>query len=170
VSEQTSVPPYVLQADRIADQAHTGQVDKAGVPYINHPRAVSMIVVDLVHPEERWMAMTAALLHDILEDTDMTPFTLELVGIPLEAIQIVKDLTHHKGEPRSEYLNRILVGHPLALPVKIADVTHNMDEDRLAGLDEVTAERLRAKYSTEYALLNAEFTRRMRSSWASDDV
>ena len=163
-------PPYVATADRIAEAAHSGQVDKAGQPYIEHPRAVARLVIDLVSPEDRWMAMTASLLHDVLEDTDMTPFALEAAGIPVEAVAIIRDLTHHKSEPRSEYLNRILVGHPLALPVKIADVQHNLDEDRLARLDDVTRTRLLAKYSTEYALLDAEFTRRMKVAWAADDV
>lgn len=164
-------PPYVALADRIAEQAHTGQVDKAGVPYIEHPRAVAQIVVDFVAPEDRWIAMTAALLHDVLEDSDAyTAETLRAAGIPAEAVEVVRTVTHEPGEERSVYLERIITGHPLALYVKVADMSHNLDPYRLAALDEPTRERLLAKYGGEWALLTETLRKRQVASWAMEDV
>lgn len=163
-------PPYVSLAERIAITAHNGQVDKAGVPYIAHPAAVAKIVVDLVPVEDWWIATAAAWLHDVLEDTDMTPATLEAAGVPREVIQIVKDVTKKRDEQTAEYLDRIIAGHPISLAVKMADMTHNMDEARLATLDVPTQERLRTKYSGQWGVLMKEFSRRQVQSWAEADV
>jgi (p)ppGpp synthase/HD superfamily hydrolase len=163
-------PPYVALTDRIAEKAHQGQTDKNGVPYIEHPRAVARIVVDLVPPEDRWIAISAALLHDVLEDTDLTPSTLELAGVPLEVIEIVKDVTKKPHEETAVYLARVMGGHRLSLAVKMADMTHNRDEERLMALDVPTQERLRAKYSGQWGVLLAEMSRRQVSSWSEMDA
>lgn len=59
-------------ADSIADNAHLGQVDKNGWPYISHPRRVAFKVREIAPEELRTEAQIVALLHDTVEDTEVT--------------------------------------------------------------------------------------------------
>ncbi|OHU47389.1 hypothetical protein BKG82_27665 [Mycobacteroides chelonae] len=129
-------------ADRIAARAHEGQVDKSGVDYIAHLRRVAQRVqpntVD---------ARAAALLHDVLEDTSVTPDELTLAGMPPHVVRAVELLTRRRGLSNSDYYAQIR-GNALALAVKLADIADNSDPSRLSSLDLPTQQRLREKYST----------------------
>lgn len=111
----------IKKALEIATLAHKGQVDKAGKDYINHPITVSCYC-------KTYEAKIVGLLHDTVEDTDITLdylknyFTEDI----LEAIKLVT-----KSYPLdiNQYYKNIK-GNPIAREVKIADLTHNMDLSR----------------------------------------
>lgn len=107
----------------IACHAHCGQVDKGGSPYIVHPCTLAAQM-----PTEETAAV--ALLHDVLEDSDVTETDLLEHGIPKSIVQTVSLLTR---PPRGTYLDYIreLRGNPIAAIVKKADLEHNMDLTRL---------------------------------------
>lgn len=111
----------------IAYNAHIGQVDKAFVPYIYHPIHVAEQMEDEV-------TCIAALLHDVVEDTEVTFTDLEK-EFPKETIDILRLLTHDKNTDYMEYIEKIK-SNKLAVKVKIADIKHNMDKSRLDEVDE----------------------------------
>ena len=119
---------------KIATEAHKGQVDKAGVPYINHP----LTVASLVETEEEKIV---ALLHDTIEDTNITEQDLLNYGFSNKIVEAVKLLTHNKKEiPYMEYVTKIK-NNELARKVKIADLTHNSDLSRLKEVTEKDIKR-----------------------------
>lgn len=143
--------PTLADADRLAEHAHRGQVDKAGRPYINHPRAVAaMLLVDGhgVH------AAMAGMLHDIVEDTFVTLADLRAAGYPAEVIDAVDSVTRRPGETYMDMIRRA-AAHPLGRLVKLADNRHNSNPDRLALLPEADAARLRKRYEKARAVLLA---------------
>lgn len=118
---------------KIATEAHKGQVDKAGIPYINHP----LTVASLVDTEEEKIV---ALLHDTIEDTNITEQDLIDYGFPNEIVEAVKLLTHNKNVPYMDYVAKIK-DNELARKVKIADLTHNSDLSRLKEITEKDKKR-----------------------------
>ncbi|MEU8579280.1 HD domain-containing protein [Streptomyces abikoensis] len=137
----------VSEVDLLAARAHAGQVDKNGVPYIEHVRAVAAGLApfgdDLVK---------AGLLHDILEDTDWTAERLRETGIPARVVEIVEAVTNVPGMPYEEKIARITAS-PQATLVKISDNAHNSRPDRAAQLPPDKRERLDAKYRSARAQL-----------------
>ena len=115
----------VRNAYKIARAAHAGQVDKAGVDYINHPLTVASNVGDNIS------AIIVALLHDVAEDTAVTLEDLT-AAVPLEPNETaaLKLLTHDKNIPYAEYIDKIKT-NDLATAVKIADLRHNSDLSRI---------------------------------------
>lgn len=128
----------VSEAVKLAIEAHSGQVDKAGQPYIEHVLRVSS-------KGKTYEEQIVGALHDVLEDTGLSPFTIELMFGP-HILQAVQAITHHKHEPLAEYLHRV-VQNDLASAVKGYDVLDNMNPDRLSCLDKATQERLLNKYN-----------------------
>ena len=112
------------KAMRIAYDAHHGQVDKCGIPYIFHPMALAQSMEDEV-------SCCAALLHDVVEDTAVTMEELAK-EFPPEVIEVLRLLTHDDGEEYYAYVRRIKE-HPIAKKVKLADLAHNSDRSRCAG-------------------------------------
>lgn len=119
---------------RIAVEAHMGQRDKNGMPYILHPLAVASKVDGLE-------LKTIAILHDTIEDTDVTADFLLERGIPKDIVEVVELLTKPKDEDYKSYLRRVKE-NPKAKAVKLADLAHNTDPSRASGLNELR----RAKY------------------------
>ncbi|QJD89172.1 HD domain-containing protein [Duganella dendranthematis] len=113
------------RAIAIAAAAHAGQVDKAGQPYILHPLRV-MLRVTTEH--ER----TAAVLHDVVEDTDVTLDTLAAEGFAPEVIAAVAALTKRPNESRMQAAERA-AANPIARVVKLSDNAENMDLSRIAN-------------------------------------
>lgn len=112
------------KAIQIAAQAHAGQTDKAGEPYILHPIRV-MLRVQIEN--ER----IAAILHDVVEDSPVTLEDLAREGFSKEVIEAVDSLTKKKGETRIEAAHRA-AANPIAKVVKLADNAENMDLSRIA--------------------------------------
>jgi (p)ppGpp synthase/HD superfamily hydrolase len=123
----------------IAYDAHHNQVDKDHVPYIFHP----MHIAERMTTEYETIA---ALLHDVVEDTDVTIDDLIDAGFPDPVIEAVRLLTHDDEIDYIEYLQTIK-SNAIATSVKLADLDHNSDESRLVSLNEETANRLRDKYA-----------------------
>lgn len=143
-----------LVADVIATIAHHGQVDKAGQPYIEHPRRVTQLAYRAADQSgvNRFDVMTVARLHDVVEDT---PVTLELLysALPVHIVDAVDAITYPPGEPRDVYYARV-AANELAFQVTLADIADNSDPDRLAVLDPETRDRLTAKYSHALKMLH----------------
>ncbi len=131
----------------IAYNAHIGQVDKAFVPYIYHPIHVAEQMEDEV-------TCIAALLHDVVEDTEVTFTDLEK-EFPKETIDILRLLTHDKNTDYMEYIEKIK-SNKLAVKVKIADIKHNMDKSRLDEVDEKALIR-EEKYKKALKVLEETF-------------
>lgn len=135
------------QALAIAKDAHKGQVDKAGVDYIQHP----LFVASLVEGE---LAKTVGLLHDVVEDSDWTLEDLRKEGLPEEVVQAVGILTKKRNENYEEYILRVKQ-NPLARQVKLADLKHNSDLSRLANVTDRDRKRV-AKYQKAISFLSEE--------------
>lgn len=134
------------RAIEIAARAHAGQVDKAGQPYVLHPLRIMMAVNGL---HERM----AAVLHDVVEDTDVTLDDLRAEGFPPEVLEAVRVLTKGEGEGRVEAAKRA-AAHPVARAVKLADVADNMDLGRIAKPTERDFARLREYEQVRAVLLS----------------
>ncbi|MGO1049398.1 HD domain-containing protein [Crossiella sp. CA198] len=135
----------LARAVEIATRAHEGQVDKAGLPYIRHP----LRVMDSVTGE--WPKM-AAVLHDVIEDTEVTADDLRAAGCPERVVVAVLALSKQPGEPMESYLRRAAADE-IAIVVKHADIADNSGPDRMGRLDPATQDRLRAKYAKALSLL-----------------
>ena len=136
--------PTLERAIQIAAQAHTGQLDKAGQPYILHPLRV-MLRVEGEH--ERM----AAVLHDVVEDSSFTLEQLAAEGFPALVIEAVAALTKLPGETRLAAASRA-AKNPIARKVKLADNAENMDLSRIPQPTEKDWSRL-AEYKAVRALL-----------------
>lgn len=121
-------------AIQLAAEAHSGQQDKAGKPYILHPIRV-MLSVSTTDEQ------IAAILHDTVEDTDVTYEQLSAAGFSAEIISAVKALTKLDGESRVDAARRA-VKHPIARQVKLADVKDNLDISRIPHLTDKDHARL----------------------------
>ena len=135
------------QALAIAEDAHKGQVDKAGVAYIQHPLYVASLV-------EGELAKTIALLHDVVEDSAWTLEDLRMEGLPEEVVQAVGILTKNRDESYEEYLMHVKQ-NPLARQVKLADLQHNSDLSRLTNVTEIDRKRAE-KYRQAIVFLSEE--------------
>ena len=110
-----------------ATNKHSGQHDKAGMPYILHPLAVMNMVNTI---DEK----IVAVLHDVIEDTDATKEDLLLIGMDRDLINDVLILSHD-GVNYQKYIENIKAYESqVAINVKIADLTHNSDLNRLKDI------------------------------------
>lgn len=136
----------LASAIHLATNAHNGQFDKGGKPYILHPlRVMSYIRQD----DEELQCI--ALLHDVIEDTDVTYLELGEAGMSLRVIEGVMALTKQKGYSYDAYKEQVFK-NPDAMIVKMADLRHNTDIRRLKGVTQKDTQRI-AKYHLFYAEL-----------------
>ena len=140
----------------IARQAHEGQLDKAGVDYIEHP----IYVASQVDTEEE---KAVALLHDVLEDSPITAEELLIAGLPVEVVTAVKLLTKKPMQDYQAYLETVKT-NPLARVVKLADLKHNSDLSRLPSISAKDRERLK-KYKKAMDFLSSVLTPK---SWTNN--
>ncbi|MDH6308519.1 guanosine-3',5'-bis(diphosphate) 3'-pyrophosphohydrolase [Dysgonomonas sp. PFB1-18] len=134
------------KAIQIAVNAHFGQTDKTGAPYIFHPLRVMGRVSST---EER----IVAVLHDVVEDTSVTFEDLVEAGIPKHLVLILRILTRKVDTPYEGYIEKI-GENSVATAVKIADLTDNMDASRLPKITEDDFTRLQ-KYSESLRYLKS---------------
>lgn len=130
-----------------AYNAHQGQLDRCGIPYIFHPYHLAEQMTDE-------LTACAALLHDVIEDTSATIDDLRNEGFPEEVVEAVTLLTHDKNVEYMDYVAR-LSKNKIAKAVKLADLAHNSDLTRTPANSEPTektAERMK-KYAAAKALL-----------------
>ena len=119
----------------IARKAHEGQLDKAGVDYIEHP----IYVASQVDTEEE---KAVALLHDVIEDSPVSAEGLLQAGLPETVVTAVQVLTKKKEQDYQTYLETVKK-NPLARVVKLADLKHNSNLSRLSSITEKDRERLK---------------------------
>ena len=134
-----------IKAMVLAYNAHHGQFDKGGVPYIFHP-------IHLAEQMDDEISTCVALLHDTVEDTDVTLEQLA-AEFPREIVEAVNLLTHRDGVDYFDYV-RAIKANPIAVKVKLADLAHNGDPKRICN--QGNAEKRRIKYTAAGAILTEE--------------
>ena len=127
----------------IATNAHAGQFDKGGAPYILHPLKVMHY---LKSTDEELQCI--ALGHDVIEDTKVTYKDLAEAGISERVMDGIRALTKLPGQTLDEYKAGVFANKD-AMRVKMADLRHNSDIRRLKGVSEKDLERM-AKYQRFY--------------------
>lgn len=146
-TERNLVTLTLADVDRIATDAHQGQLDKIGVPYIQHVRAVSYGLV----PFGVGLQM-AGLLHDVLEDTTVTFLDLVKAEVPFAVIKLVQAVTKQNFDGYESMIDKITDNYAATL-IKISDNAHNSHPDRTAQLDEEKRARLAVKYEHARSVL-----------------
>ena len=132
------------QALKLCFEAHKEQVDKSGMPYVFHPFHLAEQMTDET-------TTVVALLHDVVEDTELTFDDLEKQGFGEEIISALKLLTHNDDTPYMDYVTEIK-SNKIATAVKLADLKHNSDLTRLDTVDEKALKR-KEKYEKAIKLL-----------------
>lgn len=138
-------PAMIDSALQIALNAHRGQKDKAGQPYILHPLRV---MAKMSSEDEQ----CAALLHDVLEDSAITAEELQNQGISSLVVAVVLTLTRTGGLSYDDYIKRV-AAHPIARKIKLADIEDNINILRLREVSELDYKRLK-KYHKSWHILN----------------
>ena len=136
------------RAITIATEAHKGQFDKSGKDYIGHP----LRVMEMGKTEEEKIV---GVLHDVIEDTEWTFDKLAEEGFSQEVISALRCVTKlSENENYDDFIDRVKK-NPLAVAVKINDLTDNMDIRRLPYLSDKDVKRLK-KYLKAYKRLTGE--------------
>lgn len=136
----------IATALHIALRAYADKTDKAGAEYIKHPLRV-MAKMDSDD------AMAVALLHDVIEDSDMTADDLLNEGIPAHIVEAVVCLTKIEGENYQDFVARVKT-NALATQVKLADIEDNINVLRLNELKQTDLERVK-KYHAAWRFLKS---------------
>jgi (p)ppGpp synthase/HD superfamily hydrolase len=132
------------KAIAIAVEAHQGQKDRNGAPYILHPlRVMARVGTDA--------EKTVAILHDVVEDTDWTLERLAKEGFPDEILEPLRCVTKKEGEEYEDFVRRS-ASNDVARRVKLADLEDNMDIRRLSSISEKDGERFK-KYLRAWRFL-----------------
>ncbi len=139
----------IERAIELAAMAHKDQADKAGNPYIAHPLRVAL---DFIRSGDETRAIIA-VLHDVIEDADVTADALLNEGFSNEIVDAIVALSRQDGESYEAFLDRA-ASNDLARPVKIADLRDNLDPVRMALLPPEKSVQLRAKYEGAMERLN----------------
>jgi len=138
---------HILEtAIQIALEAHRGQVDKAEKPYILHP-------LRLMNQMDDEIEMIAAVLHDVLEDSQVTIQELEKAGVPKESLEMIECLTKRNNETYEDFIRRISLNKKAA-KIKIKDIEDNMNISRLKSIGQKDLDRL-VKYQNALRILKA---------------
>ncbi len=137
--------PMTKKALKLCFEAHRDQTDKSGMPYVFHPFHLAEQMTDEY-------TVTVALLHDVVEDTDITFEDITGMGFPAEVTDALKLLTHDDAVEYMDYVAKIK-HNPIAKTVKLADLSHNSDTSRLDVVDEKALKRVE-KYAAAIKLLN----------------
>jgi len=132
-------------AINLAVEAHSGVYDKGGSPYILHP--LHLMNQFLFDPE----LAAIAVLHDVVEDSEVTIDGLIELGFTNRVIDAVDLLTHRSSDSYDEYINKICMNAD-AIKVKRKDLEHNSDITRLKGVTDNDLQRM-AKYHRSFLIL-----------------
>lgn len=128
----------IAKVIKFATKKHEDQTDKAGKPYILHPMRVALRL-------ETEQEKIVALLHDVLEDTDATIEDLKRLDLDENIINAIQTLTRPKDVTYMDYIKKIGT-NKLARKVKLADLSDNMDPDRLCDDKESLMQRYEKAY------------------------
>ena len=125
----------IEQALQIAIEAHKGQNDLEGKPYILH-------VLRVMHSVNTDKQKITAILHDVVEDTDWTFDKLKQEGFSDEIVKAIDSVTKRKGEEYLTFVNRSNK-NVIGRIVKIADITDNIDIKRIKKPTKKTFEMMK---------------------------
>ena len=129
----------------ISFEAHKHQTDKSGMPYVYHP-------FHLAEQMDDEYSTCVALLHDVVEDSDLSLDDLIKEGFPKEVTNAITLMTHDESVPNLEYVAEIKK-NPISHRVKLADLRHNSDLSRLNVIDDKALERME-KYKLAIRILD----------------
>lgn len=122
------------RAIEIAARTHAGQLDKGGAPYILHPLRVMLRVAPGAQ-------QIVAVLHDVVEDSEVTFEDLEREGFSAEVISGLRAVTKVEGELYEDFVARAALD-PVGKAVKLADLMENSDLSRIAEPSQKDLERV----------------------------
>jgi len=134
------------KAIQIAVQAHQGQKDKAGAPYILHPLRVMLRL-------DSETEMIVAVLHDLVEDSNWTLADLRQKGFSEVILEAIDCLTHKPEDSYDEFIAKVKT-NPLAEKVKLADLEDNMHITRISNPGEKDWARIRKYHRAWQSLKN----------------
>ncbi len=138
----------IYKSLEIVTRLFNEKCDKGGFPYVIHLLKVYSGVSD-------YLEKVCALLHDVVEDTDVTYEDLISVGYPNEVIDILRILTKLKGEDYRDYIERIITsGNVSAMHIKLSDLRHNMEVGRIKNPTANDYERVSKRYEPAYERIN----------------
>jgi len=141
----------VFKAIELANIYHKGQFDKCGIPYIFHPLTVA---VKLIENGEEEKVIIVAILHDIIEDSpSLNLQSLAYHGFSQDIIDAVDTLTR-KDETYFDYIHKVK-NNPIAKKVKLEDLKHNMNLDRLCKTRDISFFDIAKRYTKAYCILTS---------------
>ena len=118
--------------------------DKGGQPYVIH-------LLKVYSGVSEYIEKVCALLHDVVEDTDIDYSDLEWLGYNKDIIEILRILTKLKGEDYKVYIDRIIESNNIhAMNIKLSDLRHNMDISRIKNPTTNDYERISKRYEPAY--------------------
>jgi len=134
----------IFKSLEIVTKVFSDKNDKGGFPYVIH-------LLKVYSGVSEYNEKVCALLHDIIEDTDVTYEDLKEVGYSDEIIDILKILTKIKGEDYQEYIKRIIDSNNYhAMNIKLVDLRHNMDSGRIKNPTPNDVLRITKRYEPAY--------------------
>ena len=140
----TKTDELIYKSLEIVTKVFNEKCDKGGFPYIIH-------LLKVYSGVSEYLEKVCALLHDVVEDTDITYDDLRKVGYNEEIIDILTILTKLKGEDYQDYINRIIASDNVhAMNIKLADLCHNMDSSRIKNPTTNDMERITKRYEPAY--------------------
>ena len=135
------------KALKVSFNAHKEQVDNCGMPYVYHPYRLAEQMDDEY-------STCVALLHDVVEDTDITIEDLKEMGFPNEVLEAIALVTHDDDTPYFDYVRQIKT-NPIATAVKLADLQDNSNYERLEKVEIKDLHRLE-KYREAKRILTSK--------------
>ena len=139
-SKLKSSNDLLLKTLELVIKLFEGKTDKAGSPYYNH---LLKVYANVDNYDEKIIA----LLHDVVEDTEVTFDDLKVYGYPENILEALRVLTKKKGEYYPDYIERIIDSNNIqALNVKLADLKHNVDINRIENPTINDYERINKRY------------------------
>ena len=138
------------KAIEIAAKTHSGQVDKGGKPYILHPLRVLLNFCE----SESESVKICAVLHDVVEDTDITLDDLRIEGFSEEVITALDCLTKRDNENYEDFISRVLTNE-IACKVKNGDLADNMNLTRIPNPTDKDRERIKKYREASYRIMDA---------------
>ena len=134
----------IYKSLEIVTRLFNDKEDKGGQPYVIH-------LLKVYSGVSEYLEKVCALLHDVVEDTDVSYHDLEIVGYNNDVIDILKILTKVKGEDYRDYIERIIESNNIhALNIKLADLRHIMDITRIKNPTTNDYERVSKRYEPAY--------------------
>ena len=140
----------IYKSLEIVTKLFNEKCDKGGFPYVIH-------LLKVYSGVSEYLEKVCALLHDVVEDTDVTYDDLKNVGYSNEIIDILRILTKLKGEDYRKYIDRIINSNNIhAMNIKLADLRHNMDLSRIKNPTANDYERISKRYEPAYERINVK--------------